>query len=184
MKPAEKLLGHFDRLAGSTPRFVQVSQSDAHPAIYVAIYQGFPDPDATTGFTVGLSHFLPPGGAHRELTISMRDSDEAWALACGFLAFQLRNCCPFIWGHTINFREQIAKSSLMSAFVVIRPCHFASVDAQIDLGARQVELVQLLPLYETEREWLVAGGDLKPVLNAVSSAQWMNPARDSFVPKR
>ena len=44
------------------------------PGMHVAVYRGFPEPGALTGFTVGLSHFHPPGGAHKELTISMRDS--------------------------------------------------------------------------------------------------------------
>src|SRR5262249_23719355 len=149
-----KLLDHFDRLAASEPRFIQVSDEGTRPAIYTAIYRDFPEPGAFTGFTVGLSHFHPPGGGHKELTISMRDTDDSWALACGFLAFQLRERCPFLCGETINFREQIAKSSTMSAFLVIHPRHIARPDTVVDLGVRRVELVELVPLYEEERAWL------------------------------
>src|SRR5262245_32832255 len=128
MTQADKLLGHFDRLAGSKPRYVPVSDEGATPAMHVAIYRGFPAPGALTGFTIGLSHFHPPGGAHRELMISMRDTDERWALACGVLAFQLRERCPFACGDTINFREQIARTSTMSAFLVTHPRHLSLPD--------------------------------------------------------
>jgi hypothetical protein len=180
MTPADKLLNHFDRIAGSEPRFVRVSEEGASPAMFVAIYRGFPEPEAATGFTVGLSHFHPPGGAHKELTISMRDTDEVWALACGFLAFQLRERCRFECGDTINFREPIARSSSMSAFVVVHPRHVSSRDSVVDLGVRQVELAQLVPLYEQERAWLSAGGNLQVLLKAYPGSALMNPQRDPF----
>jgi len=182
MTPADKLLNHFDRIAGSEPRFVRVSDDGASPAMYVAIYRGFPEPEALTGFTFGLSHFHPPGGAHKELTISLRDTDERWALACGFVAFQLRERCSFGCGSTINFREPIARSSPMSAFVVVHPRHVSSRDSVVDLGVRQVELAQLVPLYERERAWLSAGGDLRALLEAYPGSASMNPRRNPFVP--
>ena len=149
--------------------------------MFVATYRGFPEPEAITGFTVGLSHFHPPGGAHKELTISVRDSDPVWALACGFLAFQLRERCAFHCGNTINFREQIAPASPMSAFVVVHPRHIAPQDAVVDLGVRQVEIVELVPLYEAERAWLSAGGDLQELLAAYPGSTLMDPNRKPFV---
>jgi hypothetical protein len=180
MTPADKLLNHFDRIAGSEPRFVRVSDEGASPALYVAIYRRFPEPEALTGFTVGLSHFHPPGGGHKELTISMRDTDERWALARGFVAFQLRERCSFACGSTINFREPIARSSSMSAFVVVHPRHVSARDSVVDLGVRQVELAQLVPLYERERVWLSAGGDLRALLEAYPGSELMNPRRNPF----
>jgi hypothetical protein len=131
---------------------------------------------------VGLSHSHPPGGAHKELTISMLDNDDRWALACGFVAFKLREQCPFVCGDTINFREPIAKSSSMSAFVIVHPLHLSAPDAVIDLGVRQVELAQLVPIYEEERAWLKAGGDLQTFLKAYAGAASMDPRRKPFVP--
>ena len=148
--------------------------------MYVAIYRGFPETEALTGFTVGLSHFHPPGGAHKEITISMQDTDEAWALACGVLAFQLRKRCPFACGDTINFREQIAKSSSMSAFVVVHPLHISARDSLVDLGIRQVELAQLVPLYEQERVWLSTRGNPQGFLKAYTGSALMNPRRKPF----
>jgi hypothetical protein len=183
MTPADKLLDHFDRLAGSEPRFVAVSDEGARPAMHVAIYRGFPEPGARTGFTVGLSHFHPPGGAHKELFICTRDTDDRWALACGFLALKLRERCPFVCGDTINFREQIAESSTMSAFLIVHPRHLSPPDSVIDLGIRQVELVELVPLYEEERAWLSAGGDVNVFLDNCPESISLDPKRGSLVPR-
>lgn len=180
---AEKLLNHFDRLAGSEPEYVKVSDEGVEPAFFSLIYRGFPTADALTGFTVGLSHFHPPGGGHKELVISMIDSDDKWALACAFTAFQLRERCPFICGETINFHEQIASSSKMSAFLVIYPRNIPPSDTVVDLGVRQVELVELIPLYEEERAWLSAGGDTRMFLKDCPSSLSMDPQRKSLAPK-
>jgi Suppressor of fused protein (SUFU) len=177
MTPADILLNHFDRIAGTKPQFVRVSDEGATPAIHVAIYRGFPEPDGTTGFTVGLSHFHPPNGSHKELTISMRDTDIAWALACGMVAFQLRERCPFSCGDTINFREPIAKSSALSAFMILHPRNIATADTVIDLGRRTVEIVQLVPIYEEEQSWLRNGGNLTKFLKDHPAGHWMEPQR-------
>ena len=102
--PTDKLLDHFNRLAGTEGKFTCVSDEGVEPRFHVATYFGFPDDAALTGFTTGLSHFHQPDGSHKELTISMLDTNDAWALACGFIAFQLRGRCPFNCGETLNFK--------------------------------------------------------------------------------
>src|SRR5262249_40735617 len=179
MTPADKLLEHFDRLAGSEPQLVPVSDEGARPAMYVAIYRDFPERGALAGFTVGLSHFNPPGGGHKEMFICMQDTDERWGLACGFLAFQLRERCPFVCGDTINFRAQIAESSAMSAFLIIHPRHVSPPDTVVDLGTRRVELVAL---YDEERAWLTAGGDVTKFLSDCPKSVAMDPKRKSLAP--
>jgi hypothetical protein len=183
MTAADILLNHFDRLAGTEPRFVPVSDEGARPAMYAAIYCDFPEGGALTGFTVGLSHIHPPGGGHKELFICMRDSDDRWALACAYLAYQLAERCPFVCGDTINFRAQIAESSAMSAFLIVHPRHLSSADTVVDLGIRKVELVELIPLYEDERAWLNAGGDVKMFLRDCPKSLAMDPKRKSLAPK-
>ena len=183
MTPADILLDHFDRLAGSEPRFVPVSDEGTQPAMYAAIYRDFPERGALAGFTVGLSHFHPPGGGHKELFICMRDTDDRWALACAYLAFQLRERCPFVCGDTINFRAQIAESSTMSAFLIVHPRHLSPPDTVVDLGIRKVELAELVPLYEEERAWLSAGGDLKMFLRDCPKSLAMDPKRKSLAPR-
>jgi len=182
MTPADRLLDHYDRVAGSEPRFTRVSDEGVSPALHVAIYRDFPKPGVLTGFTVGLSLFHPPGGGHKELTISMRDADDVWALACGYLAFRLRNRCPFVCGDTVNFRERIAPSSAMSAFVAVHPQWIPGRDAVVDVGERQVEIVQLVPLFEQERAWLASGGELRALLRAFPGSALMDPGREPFAP--
>ena len=178
-EPADILLNHFDKLGGSEARYVDVSDAHAKPRMNVAIYQACPTVGAITGFTIGLSHFHPPGGAHKELTISMCDSDDAWALACGCVAFQLRETSPFECGDTVDFKERIAKASEMSAFLVVHPRHINAKDTMVDLGVRKVEIVQLLPIYQEELAWLRAGGDVK-TLAALPAAVAMDPRRKAF----
>ena len=110
----------------------------------------------------------------------MRDSDDAWALACGFVAFHLRESSPFNCGDTVDFKERIAKSSAMSAFLVVHPLHIKSKDALVDLGVRKVEIVQLLPIYQGEMTWLRAEGNVKTFLEALPTAVGMDPQRKAF----
>jgi len=179
---AEILLNHFDRLAGSEPRFVQISDDGVRPALHALIYRGFPTPDAITGFTGGLSHFHPPGGGHKELMISMRDTDDRWALACADVAFQHREQFPFGCGSLINFSEPITRGSKMSAFLVVHPRHISPQDSIIDLGVREVELMELIPIYEEERVWLSGGGDKKTFLENCPTSVSMDPKRKSLAP--
>jgi hypothetical protein len=177
MTAGEQLLDHFDRIAGKQPVFRQVSDEGIVPSMHVAVYRGFPEPDSLTAFTIGLSLFHPPGGAHKELMISMRDSDDVWALACGYLAFQLREQCAFICGDTINFGDQIAPHSQMSAFVAVHPLHIAPEAAVVDTGTHRVENMQLVPLYEPERRLLAGGGDVDAFLNTLPRGAFMDPQR-------
>jgi hypothetical protein len=183
LTPADKLLDHYDRVAGGEPRFVCTSDDGASTPTHVAIYRDFPEPGAVTGFTVGLSLFHPPGGGHKELTISMRDADDVWAFACGYVAFKLRETCTFVCGDTINFRERIAPASAMSAFVMVHPLWIPDRDAVVDIGVRAVEIAQLVPLYESERAWLDAGGELRKLLRAFPGSALMEPLREAFAPE-
>ncbi len=180
-EPAEKLLAHFDRLAGSEPKFVKVSDAGVQPSIFVAIYRGYPEANAITGFTLGLSHFHPPDGGHKELVISMRDSDDSWALACGYLAYQLRDRCPFICGDTLDFGEQVNNSTGMSAFLATHPRQIPAAQTVVDLRVRQVQVVELVPIYAEELEWIRSGGSVESFLHNCPPALAMNPKRKAFV---
>lgn len=180
--PANKLLTHFDRITGTEPTFARVSDDGAQPRLHVATYRGFPAANALTGFTFGLSHSHLPDGSHKELLISMLDTNDAWSLACGFVACQFHDRCSFSCGETINFKDRISPSSRMTAFVVVHPQHISPNEWLVDIGIRQVELVQLIPLYEQERSWLFDGGDLERFLNQYGPSEIMNPNRREFVP--
>jgi hypothetical protein len=177
MKPAERLLAHFDRIAGpSEPAFYPISEQS--PKISVAVYLNSPERDVFTAFTTGLSHSHPPEGGHRELAILMRAGDDiSWALACAFVADQLEDRAPFNCHDTINFREAISPASEMNAFVVAHPLFLDAKDTLIDIGVREVELVQMIPIFASELQWLRAGGKSREFLSDLGDSEWMNPLR-------
>lgn len=175
MQPAEILLEHFDRLAASRrAKFFPISGE--RPALNVAFYAGAPKIDWSTAFTMGLSH-AHSGNAHKELVIRMHDRDESWALAAGFLAMQLRGRCPFTVGDTINFRERIASASPMNAFVVLDPTFLPTSERIVDIGVRRVQIMQVVPIHESERLWLENGGDVVDFIASVGEAELANPER-------
>ena len=181
----ERLLFHYERITGSEAAFTRVSPTEARPGVFAAVHRGFPRKGAVTGFTVGLSHVHSPsseGHPHRELVIHMADDDPKWAFAAAFLAFQLQGRCGFDCGDTINFREQIAASSRMSAFLVVHPRLLGSADTEVDTGPRIVSIRQLLPLYEEERAWLMDTGTDAELLSRFSDDDLMNPRRLVFRP--
>jgi hypothetical protein len=182
MLPADALLSHFDKIAGrSGASFFTMSPEGERPVLHVAAYRDAPENGVLTAFTAGLSHFHPPGGGHKELMIRMRDDDFSWALAVGFLAYQLRERCPFVCGNTLNFREQIAPSSSMNGFVVTHPVVPQPSDAVVNVGDRRVELARLVPVFEQERIWLLGGGNLKAFLESFSGSELIDPCRKSYI---
>jgi hypothetical protein len=181
--PGERLLSHYERITGSKGTFTDLSPAGSKPSLSAAVYDGFPGKGALTGFTVGLSHAHSPaseGHPHRELVVHMADQDPAWAFAVAFLAYQLQGRCGFDVGDALNFKEQIAASSAMTAFLVIHPRVLAPADTVVDLGIRSVSIRQLLPLYEEERAWLMDGGDEAQLLARFSGHDLINPRRPVF----
>jgi hypothetical protein len=183
MLPADLLLAHFDSIAGSEPSYRQISPEGEVTAMNVAVYRNYPLPSAITGFTIGLSHFHPADGGHIELTISMLDLDEVWALAVGYVALKAREHFRFGIDDTIDFGAQISTKSEMSAFVVTHPAHLGVAGCAVDIGVRRVTLVELVPIYQEERVWLLAGRTFQDLLGANPRETFMNPRRGLLVPR-
>ena len=182
---ADRLLDHFERVAGSPGSLTRVSPPEASAQVFVSVHRGFPEPDSICGFTMGLSNVHSPtsdGPPHRELFIAMTDTREDWAFAVAFLAHQLQGRCGFTTGDVINFREEIAESSRMTGFLVTPAALLGADDADVDQGFRQVAIRQLVPLYESERAWLLDGGDDSAFLGRFSPSQLMDPHRPVFQP--
>jgi hypothetical protein len=179
LNQSEFLLAHYDRIVGSEARYVTVSDPGVRPVMNVAIYSDFPESGSLAGFTVGLSLFHPPNGDHKELFTCMHDDDDKWLLACGFIAYQLREVCPFTCGDTINFKTQISRSSEMSAFLIAHPLHIGSNDTVIETETTKIELIQLVPIYDHERVWLKTG-DPQSLLGAYTKTELLNPRRAPY----
>ena len=178
--PAELLEAHYERVTGLEGESYRVSEDDVSPAVFATLYRGFPRAGASAGFTFGLFNSHSPaneGHPHRELVICMASDDPSWVLAVGYLAVQLRGRCGFDSGDTINFRAEVARGSRMSAFVVLHPLVLRPADAEVDIGIRRVSLRQLVPLYEEERAWLMAGGEEQLLMEQFTADDLMDPGR-------
>lgn len=156
----ERFLAHLDALTGGTePRFVPVASTKAGlPGVTVMQWRGLPEPGMSTAVTYGVS--LASHEEWRlgkpELSISVASDDEAWGLAVGVLAEQLRASCPFCYGDTINFGERIAAESQMTAFVVFAPATLAREDySGIDVGdPLPVNIAGCYPIHDIERQYI------------------------------
>ncbi len=69
----------------------------------------------------------------------------------------------------------------MAAFVAVHPQWLSAEQAIINLGERQVEITQLIPIYKSEQHWLADQGDLQTLLAAYPKEELMNPRRKPFV---
>lgn len=156
----ERFLAHLDGLSGGAePRFLPVtSTKPGLPRVMVMHYAGLPEPDMSTAVTYGLSLADHPEwhAGRPELTITVASEDDHWGLAVGFLAEQLRGDCPFSYGDTINFGEQIAPESQMTAFAVFAPATLAPEDyTGIDVGDRlPISIAGCYPIFDVEREYI------------------------------
>jgi hypothetical protein len=176
MSPVDPLLDHFDHIAKCDPQY-----RDAKPSISVAIYRGFPSQRTLTAFTIGLSKATRTDGDYQELTISMEDTDDIWALAIATIAENLGENTSLSCGDTINFQAQISKTSTMSAFVVGHPAHFREMDCTLAIGTKKITIVELVPIYKEERDWLMTDGTMRELLGDRPRELLMNPRRESLI---
>ena len=159
----ENYLAHFDRLSeGVEPTFWPVeSTKPGLKGVTVIAYKQLPD-DHLTAVTYGLSLATHPEWVNgsAELCISVRSEDDRWAWAIGHLAETLRGDCPFVYGNTIGFGEQVSRESQMSAFVVYAPSvldpEYCAIDVSIagHEGHDIVHLMGMYPIHEVERQWI------------------------------
>ena len=150
---AELFLEHLDNLTGADPRFNLFGpEGESLPRITSIVYPDSPEPGLLTAFTYGLSladHADWKLGAP-ELVICVESEDSAWGWAIAEVAARLRGRCPFSIGNTINFHDQIAGESDMSAFFVFYPSVLDREAATVKLPDRTVHVVGMYPIYEAE----------------------------------
>ena len=104
-----------------------------------------------------------PGPKRRpgpELCISVRSGDRLWAMAARFLAEQLRGRCPFSYGNTIYFGEQVCAKSAMTAFVVFAPALGEQRHWRVDVSPagheshNMINIAGLYPIHDVERQYI------------------------------
>jgi hypothetical protein len=152
---AELYLDHLDDLVGAEPEFQLFGPEDGDlPRVTSIIYRDRPEPGLLTAFTYGLSLADHPDwklGAP-ELVLCVESENPAWSWAVAEVAAQLRGRCPFCIGNTINFGEQIADESAMSAFFVFFSNVLEKEAATVELPDRTIHIVGMYPIYDGELE--------------------------------
>jgi hypothetical protein len=93
-------------------------------------------------------HLDKPG-----LTISVASDDGSRGLAVDVLVEKLGGVCPVCYGDTINFGEQIAGDSHMTAFVVFAPATLPREGyVGIDVGdSLPINMAGCFPIHDSER---------------------------------
>ncbi|MEN8223491.1 MAG: suppressor of fused domain protein, partial [Acidobacteriota bacterium] len=161
--PIERYLENLDRIFQVEPEFYgNDSINDELPGVTSIIYKDIPEKKMITGITYGLSlvkHSDWKNG-RPELIISVDSSDISWGQAVGFVANKLRGDCPFSYGDTINFREQISQDSQMDAFFVFAPSILEKSDfVNIDIGLDyNINLAGMYPIYSNEMKLISQWG--------------------------
>jgi hypothetical protein len=156
----ERFMAHLDAVSGGLePAFHPIeSTHDGLPPVHVIVYRDVPEPGTLTAITYGVS--LADHAEWRlgkpELCLAIDSDDEAWALAAGHLAEQLRGTAPFRYGDTINFHDRPSPETDMTAFVVFTPAVLER-DAFLDIDVGDtlpIHISGLYPIHDDERRYI------------------------------
>jgi len=153
--PAERYLEHLEGIFRQEPTFYKEdSLIERLPGVTSIVYTDVPDKGYITALTYGLSLVQHPDWKYGrpELCISVESSNLDWGHVAGYLANKLRGDCPFSYGQTINFRQQITDDSEMDAFFVFAPSTLDQKDyLNVDIGADyKINIAGLYPMYSEE----------------------------------
>jgi hypothetical protein len=153
--PAERYLDYLERLIKEEPVIYQdESLTKGLPGVTTFVYENVPEPGNITAFTYGLSLVDHPEWklGRAELCICVESNDHSWGLAIGWIANNLRGQCPFSYGESIDFGDQISDDSEMDSFLIFAP-NFLEKEyfLNIDIGADyKINLACLYPVYSDE----------------------------------
>ncbi|MFF3659122.1 suppressor of fused domain protein [Streptomyces olivochromogenes] len=154
--------------------------------VFALVFADVPEPGFVTGFTYGLSpwqraHGQPPA---RELCITMRSRDQAWARVPALTVAALRGLCPFSPGSVIGYMKPYVAGSGLSSLVLAGPAPALALPEAIDLAdsdATPEDLVRIVgayPIHASEREAIRFWGPA-----TVWDSRWdpYDPARPAVV---
>jgi len=178
--PVERYLEHLDNIFQTEPEFYKNdSLTEGISGVTSIVYRDIPEQGFITALTYGLSLVKHRDWKYGrpELCISVESSNIDWGQVLGFLANKLRGDCPFSYGQTINFREQISDDSEMDAFFVFAPSTLDKGDySDIDIGTDyKINIAGLYPMYSDELEVYEKIG---------LEAFWHHPNFDNYSVKR
>ena len=153
--PVELYLAYLEEIFGQKPEFYgNASKVEGLPGVASMVFQHTPMEGLLTGCSYGLSLIDHPEWkvGRPELCLTVRSHDLSWAQVVGYLANELRGECPFVYGNTIDFGEQISKESEMNAFLIFPPAGIpANKFLNVDIGTNyRLNINGLFPIYQSE----------------------------------
>ncbi len=165
----EKYLSHLDTIFKVEPIFYRFSDKGVFPPLHLLIYKNIPEVGMITGFTYGIScvESLFETNIRPELVISVVSSNITWILAMADVVYQHRGKFPFEPENTINFNAKISEESEMSSFLLWYQGIFPESYEIICLPDFHIRIIQLFPIYDSERLFIKEFGtdkffDLNP----------------------
>jgi hypothetical protein len=151
---ADIFIQHLSLITGRSEDVIRKVDSSAPklPPVCVLTYKNWPEPGYITGFTFGLSTVEHPDWKYGkpELMISVQSLDEQWPLAIGYMAETLRGKCPFSYGNTINFHQQISDETKLNAFLVFGPPFLNKEQSSVKLDNFMCHIAGMYPMYSSE----------------------------------
>lgn len=153
--PANLYLRHLDNIFQQEPLFFKEdSLIEGVPGVSAIVYKDVPEAGYITAFTYGLSLVEHPDWklGRPELCISVKSDNMSWARVIAYMANSLRGDCPFTYGQTINFGQQVSEDSAMDAFLVFAPSILDKEDyLDIEIGAKyKLNIAGMYPVYASE----------------------------------
>lgn len=153
--PIERYLEHLDNIFQQEPEFYKnESLIDGVSGVSSIVYKDIPEKGYITALTYGLSLVKHPDWkfGRPELCISVQSPNLDWGQVVGYIANKLRGDCPFCYGQTINFHEQVSDDSEMDAFLIFAPSTLEKSDySDIEIGTDyKINIAGLYPIYSDE----------------------------------
>ncbi|MEV4972781.1 suppressor of fused domain protein [Streptomyces scopuliridis] len=179
-----RFVSHLNSMIGAEPDIQEVPPRvpDDGPVLAL-VYVNAPEPGCVSGFTYGLSLGRQAGPVPhaRELCITMRSSDPAWARIPAVTVAALRGMCPFDPEMVIGYMKPYVPGSGLSSLLLGTPPSGLALADRIDLAssdAHPVEIVGAYPIYASERNFIHAQG-----AEALWKSGWdpFDPARPAVV---
>jgi hypothetical protein len=126
------------------------------------VYQDYPEPGLTSGFTYGLSAVRHPEWKtyKPELCITVESAKDDWISAVARLVEWNRTNHPFLPGSLFHYGQAIAGDTQMDSFLVFneeigeaRPI-IPDSQRSVQLQDETIQIYQIYPLYHNEVEFI------------------------------
>jgi len=155
MTDSEAFVERLNNLFGREPVVRTIdSTTPGLPPVSCFIYRDVPQAGMMTAVTYGLSLADHPDWRYGkpELVLTVKSTDESWALTMALLAERFRGEKSFTYGSLFALEEPISAESQIRAFLVFVPAILDHETLKIMLPTRTVNLAGMYPIQAGEME--------------------------------